>query len=72
LKAKLGKAPGVRRVEWQGAEARVHVERAERALPALLHLVEKQGAALESMDLRRPTLEDVFLATTGHALRDQP
>ena len=30
------------------------------------------GIAIDDIGLRRPTLDDVFLALTGHAAEDQP
>ncbi|MFE1311035.1 ATP-binding cassette domain-containing protein [Streptomyces sp. NPDC058755] len=37
-------------------------------LPDLLHLLRDSGVAIGNVALRRPTLDDVFLAVTGHAV----
>jgi hypothetical protein len=39
-------------------------------LPALLKELETQGVELERLTSHEPTLEDVFVARTGRALRD--
>ncbi len=42
------------------------------ALPGLLAALAGAGVALEGIEVRRPTLDDVFLSLTGRELRDQP
>jgi ABC-2 type transport system ATP-binding protein len=58
-----------------GAEAtvadgtvRFHVPSGESFLP---EFVRSFGQPMESVGLRRPTLDDVFLALTGHEIRDE-
>jgi ABC-2 type transport system ATP-binding protein len=68
--ARLRAVAGVREVQVDGKTARVRVARPERALPAMLEAAAGDGIALEEMDVRKPTLEDVFIARTGHQLRD--
>ena len=46
------------------------VERGEQALPSLLRVLDAAGITLESINLSRPTLDDVFLTLTGRSLRD--
>jgi ABC-2 type transport system ATP-binding protein len=46
------------------------VERGEQALPALLRTLDGAGITLHSINLSRPTLDDVFLTLTGRSLRD--
>ena len=43
---------------------------AERTLPMLLDTLAAQHVAIETLSLSEPTLDDVFLRTTGRALRD--
>jgi ABC-2 type transport system ATP-binding protein len=40
------------------------------AVPALLHELERRGAALASLSTHSATLEDVFMSLTGRRLRD--
>ena len=46
------------------------VARAGRVVPGLLREVEGAGVTLESIEVHRPTLDDVFLTLTGRSLRD--
>jgi ABC-2 type transport system ATP-binding protein len=39
-------------------------------ISALLDLADERGLELKNLGIRRATLEDVFLALTGRALRD--
>lgn len=39
-------------------------------LPGLLRELDAAGVALESIEVRRPTLDDVFLTVTGRSLRE--
>jgi len=49
---------------------RLTVEHGEQALPSLLRVLDAAGITLESINLSRPTLDDVFLTMTGRSLRD--
>jgi ABC-2 type transport system ATP-binding protein len=40
------------------------------AMPDLLRALDTAGVALESIEVRRPTLDDVFLTMTGRSLRE--
>ena len=42
-----------------------------RRIPDIVKLTDKAGVALESVELHKPTLDDVFISTTGRNLRDQ-
>jgi ABC-2 type transport system ATP-binding protein len=44
--------------------------RGRKALPAILHIVEQGGVSIQSVEVREPDLEAVFLKLTGRALRD--
>ncbi len=45
---------------------------ASTALPGLLAALAGAGVTLAGIEVRRPTLDDVFLLLTGRELRDQP
>jgi len=66
----LAGQPGVREVGLDGRALRLGVERGEEALPGLLRALDGAGLALESIQLARPSLDDVFLTVTGRSLRD--
>jgi ABC-2 type transport system ATP-binding protein len=48
----------------------VNAKRGRKALPFILHLAEEAGIGIESVEVREPDLEAVFLQLTGRALRD--
>jgi ABC-2 type transport system ATP-binding protein len=48
----------------------VRVDRGEERIPKVLQLMEKQGILVESVNLRKPSLDDVFLHYTGKTIRE--
>ncbi|HEV3173696.1 MAG TPA: ATP-binding cassette domain-containing protein, partial [Actinocrinis sp.] len=63
--------PFVRSVEARDDDAvRLTVEVGETALPQLMRTLEGAGMELSTIELHRPTLDDVFLAKTGRSLRE--
>jgi ABC-2 type transport system ATP-binding protein len=48
----------------------INAARGRKALPFILHLVEEARIKIESVEVREPDLEAVFLHLTGRALRD--
>jgi ABC-2 type transport system ATP-binding protein len=68
----LSAHPGVRRVavDERSSALRVTVADGSRQLAALLECA--RGAGIVAVDLRRPTLEHVFLHHTGHAFEPAP
>ncbi len=57
-------------VEVDGRHVRGRVSRAGRAVPGLLRDLDRSGIELDSIEVHRPTLDDVFLSLTGRSLRD--
>jgi ABC-2 type transport system ATP-binding protein len=57
-------------VDVDGRHVRGRVERAGRAVPGLLRDLDAGGVSLDSIEVHRPTLDDVFLTLTGRSLRD--
>jgi len=66
----LADHPGVREISVDGNAIRMTVEHGEEALPGMLRALDEHGITLESIQLARPTLDDVFLTLTGRSLRD--
>jgi ABC-2 type transport system ATP-binding protein len=60
----------VREISVDGAALRLSVEHGEEALPGLLRALDRAGLGLTSIQLARPTLDDVFLTLTGRSLRE--
>ncbi len=57
-------------VETDGRHVRTRLPRAGAMVPALLRDLEAEGIALSHIEIRRPTLDDVFLTLTGRSLRE--
>jgi len=57
-------------VDIEARHVRGRVERAGRAVPGLLRDLDAAGVTLDSIEVHRPTLDDVFLSLTGRSLRD--
>jgi ABC-2 type transport system ATP-binding protein len=49
---------------------RLTVESGDTAIPRIMRTLEGAGIALTTIELHRPTLDDVFLTKTGRSLRD--
>jgi ABC-2 type transport system ATP-binding protein len=67
----LAEQPIVREISSADGTLRLTVERGEAALPSLLRVLDAAGLTLESINLARPTLDDVFLTLTGRSLREE-
>ncbi len=60
----------VREAELVDGHVRLYVDRGEVAMPAILRLLDSAGLELETVELHRPSLDDVFLRKTGRSLRE--
>jgi ABC-2 type transport system ATP-binding protein len=67
----LGTQPFVRELEVDSEGLRLYVEQGEKALPAILRMLDGAGIVLLAVSLSRPTLDDVFLNQTGRSLREE-
>ena len=61
---------GVRDIAIDQHTLRLTVENGEEALPGLLRALDAAALTLVSIQLARPTLDDVFLTLTGRSLRE--
>lgn len=66
----LAAEQAVREIAIDGRALRLSVEHGEEALPSLPRALDRGGLSLTSIQLARPTLDDVFLTLTGRSLRD--
>jgi ABC-2 type transport system ATP-binding protein len=62
--------PFVREASIDGGELRLYVEHGETATPVILRLLDTAGLGLTTVALSRPSLDDVFLRSTGRSLRE--
>lgn len=49
----------------------IRVESGEQKIPKLLALMESKGIAVDSVSLRKPSLDDVFMHYTGRTIREE-
>ena len=70
-RALVAAQPGVRDAQLQGTRLRATVEVGDAQVLALAKVVEGAGLRVGSLEVRRPSLDDVFLTMTGRSLRDQ-
>jgi ABC-2 type transport system ATP-binding protein len=68
----LASQPGVRDTTRHEGTVRVTVERGEESALPLMRVLDAAQIPVASMQISRPTLDDVFLTLTGHSLRDGP
>ena len=54
-----------------GLTVSMRVPHAGRELAGLLRALDREKIALDSIEVRRPTLDDVFLTVTGRSLREE-
>lgn len=62
--------PGVESVTVNEGEYKLQSSNPQIALPALFQQSGQMGLEMRDLKLTEPTLEDVFIALTGHELRD--
>jgi ABC-2 type transport system ATP-binding protein len=68
----LDTEPYVHGIEALDGALRLYVDAGAAAIPHILRRLDDEGIALASIELHRPSLDDVFLAKTGRSLRDEP
>jgi len=69
--AALQGLPFVSDVKESGDALVLTLDRADERVPELVDAVRGAGGRLRSLNLRPPTLEDVFLHYTGRQMRDE-
>ncbi|MFW6110783.1 MAG: ATP-binding cassette domain-containing protein [Thermoproteota archaeon] len=47
------------------------VDNGGRRIPEIVKIVDRNGAGLQSVELHKPTLDDVFLSVTGREIREE-
>jgi len=71
LASALKGLPAIRAIRPTASGMELRVESSEKALPAVLETVSRLAIRLEFIEYHRPRLEDVFVAHTGHAIREE-
>ncbi len=67
----LGKIPIVHRIITEDDSIRAYVEDGAQAIPTLIEEVKRIGGVVESVSLKRQSLEDVFIHYTGRSIRTE-
>jgi ABC-2 type transport system ATP-binding protein len=62
--------PFVREAKLEDGSVHLYVDRGEAAMPAILRLLDGASLQLMTVELHRPSLDDVFLRQTGRSLRE--
>jgi ABC-2 type transport system ATP-binding protein len=65
------KVDGAQEIHVDGNTVRFRVPRGDTVLPSLLRQLDHADASLISIQVHRPTLDDVFLTMTGRSLREE-
>jgi ABC-2 type transport system ATP-binding protein len=66
----LDAAEFVTKLETQDDGVRLYVDEGATAIPLILRALDAAGVPLGSIELNRPSLDDVFLTKTGRSLRE--
>jgi len=61
----------VHKLEVESDGLRLYVDSGATAIPQIMRELEGSGIALETIELHRPSLDDVFLTKTGRSLREK-
>ncbi len=62
--------PYVREAGSEDGQVVLYVDRGEVAMPSILRVLDSAGLQLKTIELHRPSLDDVFLRKTGRSLRE--
>jgi ABC-2 type transport system ATP-binding protein len=71
LLGRLQALPWVKSLKRHDDVLNLGMEHGERRIPELVQLAQRSGAAIHSVNLHKPSLEDVFLNFTGRTIRDE-
>ena len=70
IKSRLEAIPEVSRVSLYNGMLRLYLNRAEEILPDVVQLLMSNNIKVKSINMREPTLNDVFLHFTGKTIRE--
>jgi ABC-2 type transport system ATP-binding protein len=71
IRSKLEEMPAVHSTKPENGKLLLYVKDGEVATPKIFSLLDDMGVSIQSMLLKKPSLDDVFLHHTGRALRDE-
>jgi len=71
LASALKGLPSIKSICTKPTGLDIRVESPEKALPAVLEAANRLDCRIDFIDYHRPRLDDVFVAHTGHAIREE-
>lgn len=71
LQKQLEKEPWISNIEQHGSFLTLGVEMGEEKIPDIIELAQRWNIRIRSINVRKPTLDDVFLHFTGRTIRDR-
>jgi ABC-2 type transport system ATP-binding protein len=71
LQQRLEKETWISNVKQHASLLTFGVERGEEKIPTIIEIARDINVSITSIDVRRPTLDDVFLYYTGRSMREQ-
>jgi len=71
LLAGIGKLDGIKTANRHDGILMMTMERGERRIPELVTFAQARGVVVRSVNLHKPSLEDVFLHFTGSTIRER-
>jgi len=71
LQQRLEQEPWISNVKPHPPWLTFGVERGEEKVPKIFDIARQINVSIHSIDVRRPTLDDVFLSYTGRRMREQ-
>ena len=71
LNKRLEKEPWINNIKKHDSLLTLGVEKGEEKIPTIIELAQSIGIKIKSINLRTPTLDDVFLYYTGRTIREQ-
>jgi ABC-2 type transport system ATP-binding protein len=70
LETELRAVDWIRKIKFHEGVFSLTMEKGERRIPELVGMAQKAGVAVSCVNLRKPSLEDVFLYFTGKTIRE--
>lgn len=71
LQKRLEKEPWISNITPHGTSITLGAERGEEKIPVIFNIARSINVSISSVDVRKPTLDDVFLYYTGRRIREQ-
>lgn len=71
IKEKLSQLKWIHNIKSYNNHISLGVDKGDKKIPELIKCAENCGVSIESVNLRKPSLEDVFIHFTGRKIREQ-